>query len=174
MLRDLLEQEGIPTTVQGVNHGALFGNEGVRFLDVPLQVPEEHAARAAEILDALHEYDIDPAEDVRRGPEPDYMTHGPGPYRSTAEPEVPQASPRKPLVVVFAALILPFVFCAFGAGHFYVRSYGRGFALLALGWISAFFVAAQSPVGYIGLPLVLALDIAGALAIVRAARAGER
>lgn len=162
MLRDLLEQEGIGATVPGNHHSALLGTLGAAALQVPLQVREKDLERAREILDALHEYDeADPIESVPTAPDPSEMKSGDGPYRAAALAEgVP---PRRKIVAAFAALVLPMVIGAFGAGHFYVRSYGRGFALLALGWTCAILGIAGTSAAWIGVPIVMALDLAGAL-----------
>ncbi len=162
MLRDLLEQEGIPATVQGTNHSALLGGLGAAALRVPLQVPERDAERAREILSALEEYDeVEPAE-ARSAPDALEMTSGEGPYRSHAPPEAPP--PRRRVVAVFVSLFLPMVVGAFGAGHFYVRSYMSGFILLTLGWTAVIAGFGGVRAAWLGIPIVVALDLAGSLA----------
>ncbi len=157
MLLDLLEQEGIPATVQGNNHSALLGGLAAAAFRVPLQVPEEDVERAREILAALEDFDeVDPLDGEAAVPDALEMSSGEGPYRSAAlEDAVP---PRRRLVAVFAALILPMVLGAFGAGHLYVRSYVRGFTLLCLGWTCVIAGLGGMRAAWLGLPVVVALE----------------
>lgn len=169
MLADLLRQEGIPTTISGNHHSAMLGGLAAAAIRVPLQVPESEAERARAILGALEEYDeVEPGLDVRTAPDVEEMTSGEGPFRSTRLEEPP--SDRKKRVAVLAAIILPMMLAAFGAGHFYARSYGRGFALLGTGWALAFFAVQGHQVALLGLPLVVAADALGAVRVIDARR----
>ncbi len=167
MLKDLLEQEGIPATIQGNTHNALYGGILASALRVPLQVPEPDAERARAILDALETFDpIEPQEDERDPLDDD--GDGPGPYRSAplTSPELPR---RKVLVAVAAAVIIPMVLLGFGAGHFYARSHLRGFALLFMGWTALVLLFGRGyTAALFAIPLVILLDAAGAALVIRA------
>lgn len=82
----------------------------------------------------------------------------------------PPTSRRKPHVAVAAALILPMVVGAFGAGHFYAHSYPRGFVLLGLGLVSAFVGITGEGLGWLGVLLVVAIDAVGACRVIAAAQ----
>lgn len=172
MLADLLQQEGIPTTIPGNNHSAMLGGGlAAAAFRVPLQVPEEEAERARAILGALEEYDeVDPALDARArtAPDVDDMTSGDGPFRST-ELEAPPPD-RKRGVAVGAAIVLPMMLAAFGAGHFYARSYGRGFVLLAIGWSLGIVGLQGFELAWLGLPAVVLADAIGAVKVIEARR----
>lgn len=160
MLRDLLEQEGIAVTIQGNNHSAMLGGMLASALNVPLQVPEHEAERARAILAALK--DFEPLDDA---PEPSASEGKPtkaaeGPYRDDArEDELP---PRKKGVAVAAAFVLPMILGLFGAGHFYARSYLRGFAILAFAWTGIVLAIDGMAAGLVAAPLAILLDAIGA------------
>jgi len=161
MLVDLLREEGIVAITPGNEHNAMMGGLLAGALDVPLKVPPEDAERARAILSALEEYDeVDPEDAAPSARE----AAGGGPYRGASEPEGP--TPRKKTVAVAAALIMPGVIGAFGSGHFYVRSWARGFALLAIAWLCAILGMSGQAWAWLGLPLVVAYDIFGALSVI--------
>ncbi len=164
MMVDLLDQEGIAASIPGNEHNAMMGGLLASALRVPLQVPEEDAERAREILSALDEYDeIDPLDAPPSAP--DLSGGGDGPYRGGPTEDGPPA--RKPLVAIAAALVLPMVLAAFGAGHFYARSYPRGFALLAAGWVCVWLTFSGERLALLGIPTVIVLDMVGALAAIK-------
>ena len=168
MLKDLLEQEGIPATIQGTNHSALYGGALSSALQVPLQVPAEHAERARAILDALHDFEPLEPQVEERPPVAPGDEKGAGPYRSGAITE-PQLPPRKILVAVAAALIIPMVIMGFGAGHFYARSHLRGFVLLFLGWTSVVMLFSGGYAWpFFAIPSLILLDAIGAALVIRA------
>lgn len=168
-LAALLRDEGIPTSLPGNTHNAMYGGLLAAALEVPIQVPERDAERAKAILGALEEYEaVEPNLDARTAPDDEEMTEGEGPFRSTRL-EAP-VSDRKPGVAIAAAIVLPMVLGAFGAGHFYARSYLRGFVLLLLAWTLVFVGLGGTGAAFLGLPVVVALDVAGALSILRAAQ----
>lgn len=168
-LKALLEGEGIPTTIQGSHHSALYGGLLASALHVPLQVPESQAERARAILDALH--DFEPVEPLDVPPRT-VVDPGAGPYRSSAAiPDPP--TPRKMSVAIAAALVMPCVIVLFGAGHFYVRSRLRGVALLMTGWTALLlFVMRDMHMALAVLPLVVALDALGAVLVIRSDQGG--
>ena len=167
MLKDLLEQEGIPATIQGTNHSAFYGGALASAPEVPLLVPEEHAERALAIIGALSDFEPIEPQMEERAPVAPGDERGAGPYRSggLTEPKLP---PRKMLVAIAAALIIPLVIMGFGAGHFYARSYPRGFVLLFLGWTSVVMLFSG---GYAwpvyAIPILILLDATGAVMVVR-------
>lgn len=166
-LKALLEEEGIPTTIQGSHHSALYGGLLASALRVPLQVPESDAERARAILDALHDFEpVDPLDD----PPPSVADPDAGPYRTSAAiADAP--TPRKVSVAIAAALVMPCVILLFGAGHFYVRSRLRGVALLMTGWtLLLLFVMRGVHIALVALPLVVALDALGAALVIRSHR----
>lgn len=161
MLVDLLAEEGIVAMVPGNEHNAMMGGLLAGALDVPLKVQAEDAERARAILSALEEYDeVDPQDAAPSARE----AAGGGPYRGATEPEGP--APRKKTVAIAAALVLPGVIGAFGSGHFYVRSWLRGFALLAIAWLCILLGMSGQAWAWLGLLAVVALDIVGALAVI--------
>lgn len=164
-LAALLRDEGIPTSLPGNTHSAMLGGLAASALNVPIQVPERFAEQATEILDALDEYDeVHPGLDARTAPDADEMTEGEGPFRSTRL-EAP-VTDRKKSVAIAAALVLPMILGAFGAGHFYARSYLRGFVLLFLAWTLVVLGVRGFGAAFLGLPVVVALDALGALAVI--------
>ena len=165
MLVDLLEQEGIPASVPGNEHNAMTGRLLAPALNVPLMVHAEDEERARAILDALEDYDeVDPHDAPPSAPDLSSKEGG-GPYRGGTTEETGPA-PRKKIVAIAAALVLPGVLGAFGSGHFYARSYGRGFALLAMAWTCLILAFNGRTLAVVGIPLVVALDILGAIAII--------
>jgi hypothetical protein len=161
MLKHLLEQEGIAATIQGNTHNAMLGGALGSALQVPLQVLEGDAERATKILAALDEYDS-LESGASTAPDELDMNAGDGPYRGAAlEDPVPD---RKRTVAIAAALIIPLILFVFGAGHFYVRSYARGFALLALAWTSfaLAMLGGHRWLLYL-MPVFIVLDAAGAV-----------
>lgn len=161
MLVDLLEQEGITAFTPGNEHNALMGGLLGAALQVPIRVDERDAQRAVEIINALDEYDeVDDVDAVPTARDPSRIEGG-GPYRGATRAAT--LSDRKKSVAVSAALMLPFVSGAFGAGHFYVRQWQRGFILLAAAWICILYGLTHTW-AFGGLPFVLLLDVAGALA----------
>ncbi len=168
MLRDLLEGEGIPATIQGNNHSALLGGMLAPALNVPLQVPEDEAERARAILSALTDFEPhDSALDPPSAPDAEEMTDGDGPYRASSLDA--GAPPRSKNVAIAAAIVLPMILGLFGAGHFYARSYLRGVAILALAWTGIVLAISGQPAGLAAAPAAILLDALGAVAVIRAA-----
>lgn len=164
MLVDLLEQEGIYASTPGNQHNAVMGGLLSGALRVPLQVPEEDAERAREILDALEDYDeVDPEDAAPSAPTAEEM-EGDGPYRGGRREDGPP--PRKKTVAIAAALIMPMILAAFGSGHFYVRSYGRGFGLLFAAWTSIVLALSGQKWAWLALVAVVIADIVGALSVI--------
>ena len=160
MLVDLLSQEGIPASTPGAGQAGYLGNIAAATFMVPLQVPERDAERAREIISALREFDeIDPED----APLPE-MKEKDGPYRGGVVHEDP--APRKKVTAIAAAIVLPMIIGAFGAGHFYVRRYSTGFILLAVAWgaIVSSVVGAGWAIGV--LPIVVAFDAWGATRVI--------
>ncbi|MCA9610956.1 MAG: DUF2007 domain-containing protein [Myxococcales bacterium] len=156
MLVDLLAQEGIPANTPGNAQAGYLGPLAATTFMVPLQVPAREAERARAILAALEDYDeVVPGE----APLP-AVSEDDGPYRGRVVSEDPP--PRKKLTAVAAAVVLPMILGAFGAGHFYARRYGRGFALLAVAWGSIVLAISGVGAAVAALPLVVALDAWGA------------
>ncbi|MBX3273370.1 MAG: DUF2007 domain-containing protein [Sandaracinaceae bacterium] len=156
MLVDLLRQEGIAASTPGAGQAAYLGHIAAATFQVPLQVPARDAERAREILGALEDYDEVEPEDVPAPP----LSDDDGPYRGRVRSDEPP--PRKKLTAIAAAVLLPLILGAFGAGHFYVRRHGAGFVLLALGWgCIALAIAGVGP-ALVGLPVIVALDAWGA------------
>lgn len=174
MLVDLLAQEGIVATVPGNTHSAMLGGLAASAFRVPLRVRSSDAARATAILSALETYDEEvdeEGEDEGEDEEAEEADDEPAPRRRRAglrprENDPPPA--RKKTVAIAAALIMPMVILAFGGGHFYARSYPRGFALLACGWLCLFLGCSGQSWAWLGLPLVVLADIVGAVAVVDA------
>jgi hypothetical protein len=167
MLVDLLAQEGITAVIPGKEHNAMMGGLIASALQMPLKVPEDQAERALEVISALEEYDeVDPHD---AGPNaPEAMEHeGGGPYRGgpARDDSMP---PRKKRVAIAAGLFLPMVFGCFGGAHFYVRSYTRGFALMATAWFFAYFGLSGYPLAWFVPALVVIVDIIGALGLIDA------
>lgn len=164
MLVDLLAQEGITATIPGNEHNAMMGGLLSGALNVPLKVAAEDAERAREILDALEDYD-DIVHDEDSPPLARDTSGGPdGPYRGGPSEELPE---RKPVVVIAAGLVMPFVIGAFGASHFYMRRWGLGFGHLAAGWLCLLLSINVSSLFVMGLPLVVVADILGGLAALK-------
>lgn len=165
MLVDLLAQEGITAHVPGKEHNAMMGGLIASALQVPLKVPEDQAERAIEIISALEEYDeVDPHDAGPNAPEAMEL-EGNGPYRGGLA-QRDATPPRKKRVAIAAGLFLPLVFGAFGGAHFYVRSYPRGFGLMATAWLFAFLGFSGYPLAWAVPALVVIIDIAGALGII--------
>ncbi len=165
MLVDLLAQEDIVAIVPGNEHNAMMGGLLSGALNVPLMVSKEDAERAEAILGALDDYDeVDPEDAPPSAPDLAREDAG-GPYRGGA-PDDRGPPPRKKIVAIAAALIMPGVLAAFGSGHFYARSYARGFGLLAIAWTCLFLAISGRTLFILGLPAVVLADIVGALAII--------
>ena len=79
--------------------------------------------------------------------------------------------PRKRLTAVAAAIVLPGVIGAFGAGHFYAREYRTGFLLLAVAWLGIACGAAADPAFFLIAPLVVLADAVGAVRTIGRPRA---
>lgn len=161
MLLDLLKQEGIPAMAPGTNHNALYGGVMRGALNVPLKVPASQVERARAILDALEEHEVDPEDAPPRAVA---MSDVDGPYRGGMEQAGP--APRKKGVAIAAAIILPMVLALFGSGHFYARSFLRGFALLAGAWTLIVLGLGGRPSFLLGLPLIVLADALGACAVI--------
>lgn len=156
MLVDLLAQEGIPASTPGNAQPAYLGPLAASTFMVPLQVPARDAERARAILGALDEYD----EVVPGEAPPPPVSDDDGPYRGRVISD--DLPPRKKLTAVAAAVLLPMILGAFGAGHFYARRYGRGFTLLAVAWGAIGLAIAGLGPAIAALPVVVALDAWGA------------
>ena len=161
MLVDLLEQEGIAASTPGAAQAGYLGNIAAAVMETPLQVLEEDADRARAIIGALEDFDEIVPEDVR----PPEMDERDGPYRggSRDDGELP---PRKKITAVAAALIMPSVIGAFGAGHFYTREYKLGFILLFGAWLCILSGLVAHPALIFLVPVIVAFDIWGALKII--------
>jgi TM2 domain-containing membrane protein YozV len=135
-------------------------------LRVPLKVPEDQVERACAVLSALDEYDeIDPHDAPSNAPSAAELAHD-GPYRGGPMATDDALPPRKKSVAVAAAILLPMVVGAFGAGHFYVREYAKGLGLLATAWVFAFIGINGNPLAWAVPLLVVAADIYGALTVI--------
>lgn len=168
MLKDLLEQEGIPTRIQGTTQSALYGGALSLTREIPLQVAEEHAERAGAILDALHDFEpLEPQALEERAPVAPQDEKGAGPYRSAGLTK-PEPPPRKILVAIAAALIIPMVILGFGAGHFYARAHLRGFVLLFSGWTAVVLLFRGGHAWpFFAIPILILLDAIGAVVVIR-------
>ncbi len=165
MLVDLLDQEGIAAFTPGNEHNALMGGLLGGVLNVPIRVDESQAERAIEILDALDEYDeVDDVDAVPTARDA-AAREGGGPYRGATTPTVP--TDRKKSVAIAAALLFPCMCGAFGAGHFYVRQYQRGFIVLAFAWICLIMGFTYSW-AWAGVALAVLADIKGATSFIDA------
>ena len=71
-------------------------------------------------------------------------------------------------VAIAAAIILPMVLALFGSGHFYARSFLRGFTLLAGAWTLIVLGLGGRPSFLLGLPLIVLADALGACAVIGA------
>ncbi len=165
MLVDLLAQEGITAIVPGKEHNAMMGGLIASALQMPLKVPADQAERALAVLSALDDYDdVDPLDAAPNAPEAMEL-EGDGPYRGgpARDDAMP---PRKKRVAIAAGLFLPMVFGCFGGAHFYVRSYARGFGLMATAWVAAYLGITGHPLAWIVPPVVVLIDIFGALGVI--------
>lgn len=161
MLVDLLAQEGISASTPGAAQSGYLGHIAAAVFEVPLQVREQDAERAREIIAALRDYDEIVPEDVV-APE---VSEDDGPYRGgQLESSDP---PRNKRTAAAVAIILPMVLGIFGAGHFYVRQYTRGFILLVSAWLLIGAAIEVKGAFVAALPLVILLDVWGALAVIR-------
>jgi len=167
MLVDLLSQEGIRATVPGNEHNALMGGALGAALNVPLRVRADQADEARAILSALDDYDeVDPHDAAPNAPDASEMEGG-GPYRGARRIE-DTTPPRKKGVAMAVGICLPLIFGAFGAAHFYVRSYGRGFGLLATAWVFGFLAINGQVWAWAVPPLVMIADVYGAVSNIAA------
>lgn len=160
MIRDVLGQAGIVSTMQGAEHRGMLGVVGM-YIQIPVQVPQSRAAEAAEIIDALDNPDAEIVEDDRARHDadraPSAREPGEGPYRVSAAPPPPR-SPRLKRVAAFCSLAL-----TFGTGHFYARESTAGFALLAAELLAFALSVSVAPTAvYAVLGLVL-FDLIGGL-----------
>ena len=160
MLVDLLEKEGIPASTPGAAQAGYLGNIAAGVMETPLRVRESDAERARAIIDALEEFDEIVPEDVH-APEMDARD---GPYRGGRDDEGP--APRKKITAVSAAIVLPMILGAFGAGHFYVREHKLGFILLLGAWLCIMSTLVVHPLTLLGLPVIVLYDIWGALRVI--------
>jgi len=152
MLVDLLSQEGIPAHTPGAGQAGYLGNIAAATFEVRLMVPEDRAEEAKAIISALREFDeIDPEDQM-----PKEISDTDGPYRGGARTD--GLPPRKKLTALAAAIVLPMIIGAFGAGHFYARDYQRGFLLLALAWLCIVLSVVWFAPLIAGVPIVVALD----------------
>lgn len=163
MLVDLLEQEGITAFTPGNEHNAMMGGLLGSALNVPIRVDESDAERAMEILSALDDYDkVDSIPLSERDPT---ALVGESPYRGGPKP-ADDTSDRKTSVAIAAALILPCVVGAFGAGHFYARQTQRGFVLLVSAWLCIVY-GFREQWAWGGVVLVVLLDMVGAASTIK-------
>jgi hypothetical protein len=178
MLRDVLEQEGIPATTQGAMHAQLLGAAG-GVLSVPLQVPASMLEEARQIIDALDNFDAllpdgddgiaVPADEMDRRQErleqlEDGQTTGVGPYRagpseleSSERGDTPDR--RRKLVAGAVALIL-----TFGSGHFYARDHRTGLVLALSELLALIVLLSGDPHGFYALLLLVSGDFLGGMA----------
>jgi TM2 domain-containing membrane protein YozV len=162
MLRALLDENGIPCTLQGNAVNALYGGMLAPVLGVRLQVPERELEAARELLEAFTSEEL--GEPIAAG-EPDLRI-----ARGDSDPDEPVGPPpRKVGTAIAVALILSLTLGLVGAGHFYVRSFARGFALLAIAWGSAiaFFIHPETSWILSAVPLAILLDVVGSAVLVR-------
>jgi hypothetical protein len=164
VVKDILGQEGIAATIAGANHNALLGAAGA-MIEIRVQVPEEQAVRASEIVSAMDDEDqvlVDDSDEARAlesyehaGPSGAALA-GDGPYRA-APTRVRLERPRMKRVAAFLALVV-----TFGTGHFYAGAPLRGLALLA---VEAFlvFYGTTHPGAMWALPIVIAADLVGSV-----------
>mgnify|MGYP001592434521 CR=1 FL=1 len=160
MLVDLLAQEGIVASTPGAAQSGYLGHIAAAVFETPLQVRERDAARAREIIAALRDYDEIVPEDVVAPS----ISDDDGPYRGAhIEPSGP---PRKKLTAAAAAILMPMILGLFGAGHFYVREHVRGFLLLSSAWLLIAGAILLDGAIVAAIPLVIALDVWGAMAAI--------
>jgi hypothetical protein len=147
MLVARLESLEIPVSAAGLNHRALFGPFGA-FVRIEIEVPEEHAAVARQVL----------AELVG------------APDESEVEAERGEPKAKKPWVAFAVAWCLPV-----GAGHLYVERQRMALLVLAIA-MAAFLASREYPSLFWGWPAAVVLDAAGAAAVARSAQrsSGER
>jgi len=170
VVRDLLQQEGIPSSSSGHMHSSLLGAAGGALIPITIQVPRSMAAEAQRIIAAMREFDhvLPDGEGGRAVPagemawrldreDIDEEDRGEGPYRSALAP-VGTRDQRLKRVATFCAIAL-----TFGAGHFYARQ-ARAGLLLLLGEVAVIaMVLAGHTMAIVGLPVLVAADLAGSL-----------
>jgi len=169
VIRDLLEQEGIPVAMTGQHHNALLGGAGF-LIEIPIQVPRDRADEAADIINALddessvmvdeHGQPTDIAADADT--ETDFAheakrEEGAGPYRSAPRRRPRAERPRLKRVAAFLASAI-----GLGTGHHYTREYTSG-AILTLSELGAFFVGLETPAALLAIPMLRAIDLVGSL-----------
>ena len=167
VVKDILAQEGIAATIAGANHNALLGAAGA-LIEIRVQVPEDQAVRASEIVGAMDDEDqvlVDDSDEARalasyeHASSPAAALAGDGPYRRAPARVRPERA-RLRRVAAFLAIAI-----TFGTGHFYVGAPLRGLALLVTE-IFVIFYGATHPSFMLGLPALIAADLIGSLAII--------
>ena len=169
VIRDLLEQEGIPVAMTGQHHNALLGGAGF-LIEIPIQVPRDRVDEAADILNALedessvmvdeHGQPTDIAADADTETDFAHETkreEGAGPYRSAPRRRPGPKQPRLKRVAAFLASAV-----GLGTGHHYTREYTSG-AILTLSEVAAFFVGMDTPAALLAIPLLRVIDLVGSL-----------
>ncbi|MBI2896010.1 MAG: DUF2007 domain-containing protein [Deltaproteobacteria bacterium] len=162
---DLLAQNGIDARGLGTRHGALIG-VGQGILEQRVEVPEDRAAEAAELIAAFLRPE-QPVEPEPTAAEPEQPA--PPKREATTEPEEPRL---RPILAAGAVLAI------FGGSHFYARRTVSGL-VIALAQLAAFaaLLAGDYDAGpAAGLVVVglLALDLVGGQLAVRAFNHGRR
>jgi hypothetical protein len=137
IVKDLLEGEGIPVLLPGIEHRGMLGYAGA-FLEIPVQVPKSRAEEAKALLETIE--DADAEDGAQATPLPldpsleGLAPHGPGgPYREAQAGSDDLVRHRRESVAALTALLL-----GFGTGHFYAQDSRQGLHLAlveALGWL---------------------------------------
>ncbi len=149
MLKALLEEEGVPVLLPGIEHRGMLGAAGA-FIEIPVMVPRRHAEDTLELLEAMEEAESEPSEVDAWVPE-ELVTRG-DPYRDApVENDFGKRRLRKRFAALSAALF------GFGIGHTYAGD-RRGGLLLAVAeawaWVMVCFGSA---------PMVAVIAVARAL-----------
>jgi hypothetical protein len=160
IVKDLLEEEGIPVLLPGIEHRGMLGYAGA-FLEIPVQVPKSRADEATTLLRAIEDAHVEegalgapmPLDPSLQAPAP----RGPGsPYREPPAATDDLVRRRRKSVAAFTALVL-----GFGTGHFYAQDSRQGLYLAlveALGWLMS---CAGSPFALVAVALCRLVDVFG-------------
>ncbi|MEM9188131.1 MAG: DUF2007 domain-containing protein [Myxococcota bacterium] len=168
ILKDLLEQEGIPVIVPGSMHRGMLGAVG-GLVELSIQVPRSRTAAARDLISSLDRYDAVlpdgddgpevPREEMERRLDRDSEeTHGAGPYRASGVSVKARRDLRLKRVAVFCSLII-----GFGTGHIYARAYRPGFLLLGIQALCVALACSGDIRGVLFVPVVLLADLLGSL-----------
>jgi Putative prokaryotic signal transducing protein len=161
ILVDLLRREGLSARLLGTRNAALLG-VAANVFDLKIEVPDEDAEEAAEVIDAYVKGERAPP-DERDPAEKDLDDADP------ADEEPPR---RSAIIAGGAALLVP------GGGHFYARRIITGLVLV-VGYVVAFAALAnghrvESTCGALIIAFLVAADFIGGQRAVRAYNRGAR